>query len=51
MEGDDLRGRDLYALPIRTVLENLWDGVRGRSDKGEMSGTARRFAREVLRGV
>ena len=50
LERDPLRGRDLYQLPMRTVLENLWDGVRDRSDKGEMSETARRFAREVLRG-
>ncbi|MEV8273370.1 plasmid pRiA4b ORF-3 family protein [Microbacterium sp. NPDC077184] len=48
-ERQPLRGSDFYSLPIRTVLENLWDGPRERSDKGEMSATARRFAREVLR--
>lgn len=49
VEGEPVQGRDLYALPIRVVLENLWDGVRDRADEGEMSDTARRFAREVLR--
>ena len=40
---------DLYEESVRTVLENLWDGPRDLSDRGEMSDVARQFARDVLR--
>lgn len=51
VDGAPVLGRDLYAQPVRTVLENLWDGVRDSADKGDMSDTARCFARQVLRGA
>lgn len=40
---------DLYEEGLRTVLENLWDGPRDLSDRGQMSDVARQFARDVLR--
>ncbi|WJL94714.1 plasmid pRiA4b ORF-3 family protein [Microbacterium sp. ET2] len=49
IDGAPVPGRDLYSQPVRTVLENLWDGVRDTLGKGEMSATARRLARQVLR--